>query len=116
MEFSDAQVKIFKSTIEVFNEYGLKLTVDQIAKNAGISKKTVYRDFTGKEDLFLQLVDYLWSNIKREEEEALNEEGLTTPQRLRKLLSAMPASALTLTQTAVSFCVTCVCRISATTL
>lgn len=91
MGFTDAQVKIFRSTIEVFNKYGLKLTVDQIAKNAGISKKTVYRDFDGKEDLFLKLVDYLWDNIKTEEEEALKEEGLPTLVRLRKLLSAMPS-------------------------
>ncbi|MBO4636588.1 MAG: TetR/AcrR family transcriptional regulator [Clostridiales bacterium] len=100
MDFSEAEVKVFQSTIVAFNMYGLKLTVDQIAKTAGISKKTVYRDFESKEDVFLKLVDYLWDSIKMEEEDALSEEGLTIPERLRKIMSAMPSwySAINLSQ------------------
>ena len=86
----EMKIKILKNTITVFNKKGLKLTMDDIAEQMGISKKTIYKYFDSKEQIFEHVVDYIFDDIKRREKEILSEEGLNTEQRTRKLLSAFP--------------------------
>jgi AcrR family transcriptional regulator len=86
----DMKIKILKATITVFNKKGLKLTMDDIAEQMGISKKTIYKHYKSKEEIFDQIVDYVFDDIKRKEQEILNEEGLSLEERVRKLLAAFP--------------------------
>jgi len=86
----DQKIKILKSTIKVFNIKGLKLTMDDIAEYMGISKKTIYKYYDSKEEIFDQIVDYVFDDIKRGEQEILDEEGLSLEERVRKLLAAFP--------------------------
>ena len=86
----DMKSKILRNTITVFNKKGLKLTMDDIAEQMGISKKTIYKHYKSKEEIFDQIVDYVFDDIKRKEQEILNEEGLSIEERVRKLLAAFP--------------------------
>ena len=86
----DQKIKILRSTIKVFNIKGLKLTMDDIAEYMGISKKTIYKCYDSKEEIFDQIVDYVFDDIKRREQEILDEEGLELEDRVRKLLAAFP--------------------------
>ncbi len=86
----DMKSKILRNTITVFNKKGLKLTMDDIAEQMGISKKTIYKHYKSKEEIFDQIVDYVFDDIKRKEQEILNEEGLSLEERVRKLLAAFP--------------------------
>ena len=83
----DLRNKILSNTIKVFNKKGLKLTMDDIAEQMGISKKTIYKYFDSKEDIFDQIVDYIFDGIKDREKEILNEEGLTIEERTRRQVS-----------------------------
>jgi Transcriptional regulator len=83
---------ILLSTMEVFNYKGLKFTMDDIAKNINISKKTIYKIFNDKEEMFLALVDYLFDGIKEEEEKVANDPSLTTLEKVKKILGVMPNS------------------------
>ena len=86
----DMKIKILKATITVFNKKGLKLTMDDIAEQMGISKKTIYKHYDSKEEIFDQIVDYIFDDIKRREQEILDEEGLELEVRVRRLLAAFP--------------------------
>lgn len=86
----DLKTKIMKETIRVFNSKGLKLTMDDIAEHMGISKKTIYKYYDSKEEIFEYVVDYIFDGIKRREQEILDEEGLSLKERTRKLLAAFP--------------------------
>jgi AcrR family transcriptional regulator len=46
---------ILEGTIQVFNEKGLKFTMDDIASLLGMSKKTIYKVFRDKEELFFKM-------------------------------------------------------------
>ena len=96
IRMNDLRQKILSNTIRVFNRKGLKLTMDDIAEQMGISKKTIYKCFESKEDIFDQIVDYIFDGIKDREKEILNEEGLSIEERTRKLLSAFPESFTTI--------------------
>jgi len=75
--------KILIATIQVFNRKGLKLTMDDIAREAGMSKKTIYTVFEGKDELFSEMVDFIFGQVAQAKADAL-EKGLAA------YLAAMP--------------------------
>ncbi|MBR6382086.1 MAG: TetR/AcrR family transcriptional regulator [Lachnospiraceae bacterium] len=85
------QNTILEGTIRVFNKKGLKFTMDDLAHELGMSKKTIYTVFREKEELFLAMVDYLFDSIKRSEEEVLQNEELSTVEKIREILGVLPA-------------------------
>lgn len=81
---------IILSTIEVFNDRGVTFTMSDVATNIHISKKTIYKEFDTKEELLDTVVDYIFDNIKAKEEQIMNDKSLSTVDKLRKILGAMP--------------------------
>ena len=62
MEVKD---KILETALHLFFRYGIKaITMDDIAKEMGISKKTIYKFFTEKDDIVNALME---ENIKKNE-------------------------------------------------
>lgn len=54
----EPQEKILKTSLELFFKYGIKhVTMDEIAKELGMSKKTIYQFYKEKDDLVNQLCD-----------------------------------------------------------
>lgn len=89
---SEVKKTILNGTLEVFNEKGLKFTMDDVAKQLGMSKKTIYKVFHDKEEMFLDMVDYLFDQIKVSEAEVMQDGSLNTLQKIQKILSVMPES------------------------
>ena len=69
----ELQKKILEGTLEVFNQKGLKFTMDDLAGHLGTSKKTIYMVFRDKEALFLAMV-----------------ESGNTLEKIRKILGVLP--------------------------
>lgn len=54
----EPQEKILKNSLELFFKYGIKrVTMDDIAKELGMSKKTIYQFYKEKDDLVNQLTE-----------------------------------------------------------
>ena len=83
---------ILDATIMVFNKKGLKFTMDDIAAQLEISKKTIYTIFSDKKSMFLAMVDYCFDNIKESEKIVLHDNSLSTIEKLRKLMGVLPES------------------------
>ena len=64
---SQLEEKILLAAIEEFGRKGLKFTMDDIAKNLSISKKTLYHVYDNKEAMLLALADYCFVDIKKSE-------------------------------------------------
>ena len=86
----DNKTKILEATIKVFNKKGLKFTMDDIASELSMSKKTIYTVFKYKETMFYQMVDYCFDNIKRSEEQVINDDSLSTVEKIRRILCVLP--------------------------
>lgn len=55
--------KILTSSIELFSQYGFKsITMDDIARRAGISKKTLYQHFANKHEVVNESVTWYKNN------------------------------------------------------
>ncbi len=58
LELMEPQEKILKVSLELFFKYGIKrVTMDDIAKELGMSKKTIYQFYKEKDDLVNQLCE-----------------------------------------------------------
>ncbi len=84
------RVTILEGTIQAFNRKGLKFTMDDIANQLGMSKKTIYTVFRDKETMFFAMVDYMFDSIKESERQVLGDESLTTVEKIRRVLGVLP--------------------------
>ena len=87
----DNKEKILEATIKVFNRKGLKFTMDDIASELSMSKKTIYTVFRDKESMFFAMVDYCFDKIKESESEILNDDLLSTVEKIRGVLAVLPS-------------------------
>ena len=83
--------KILEATIKVFNRKGLKFTMDDIASELSMSKKTRYAVFRDKESMFFAMVDYCFDKIKESESEILSDDSLSTVEKIRGVLAVLPS-------------------------
>ena len=88
----DNKEKILQATIQAFNQKGLKFTMDDIASILAMSKKTIYTIFKDKNTLFMEMVDYLFDTIKESESEIIEDNTLSTIEKIRRILGVMPES------------------------
>ncbi len=86
------RVKILEGAIKAFNEKGLKFTMDDLAKVLGMSKKTIYKIYDDKEDMFLAMVDYCFDKIKESEQAIINDDSLPTIEKISRILGVLPES------------------------
>lgn len=73
----DALTKILTVAVESFRQYGFKtITMDDIARKAGISKKTLYQHFTSKPEVVLATVtwyqEYIHNHLLKINEDSEN--------------------------------------------
>lgn len=92
MEGQENKEKILEATMKVFNRKGLKFTMDDIAAELSMSKKTIYRVFRDKETMFYQMVDYCFDRIKESEAEVVHNTNLCTVEKIRAILCVLPES------------------------
>ena len=71
----------------VFIERGFHgASLDEIAERAGYSKGAVYSNFTGKDDLFLAVLESVYADI-RQAEQALHLDEIEPVEAIRRLVS-----------------------------
>ena len=55
---------IIAGALKVFNQLGIdKTTMDQIAKESGFGKATLYYYFSSKEEVFIEIMNYGWVDL-----------------------------------------------------
>ena len=86
----ELQEQILEETLKIFNKKGLKFTMDDIAHDLGISKKTIYTVFSTKEQLFLTMVDYIFDGIKESEQQVMDNDELDVVSKIRSIFKVMP--------------------------
>ena len=84
------QKNILDATLRVFDQKGLKFTMDDLAKELSISKKTIYTVYDDKEALFLAMVDYIFDSIKESEQMNLTDPSLSVVEELHRILGVLP--------------------------
>lgn len=86
----DLRLKILLSTIEVFNNYGMRFTMDDIASNMKISKKTIYTVYRSKDAMLLDMVDFIFDNIAISKGATIEDSQESLGDKIKTHLTAMP--------------------------
>lgn len=82
--------RILEGALNVYKKKGIKFTMDDLASELGMSKKTIYTVFTDKSTLLLDMVDYGFDTIKESELKVMEDDNLSTIDKLRGILGVMP--------------------------
>ncbi len=82
--------QIIESAIRLFEQKGLSFTMDDLAAGLRISKKSIYREFSSKEELLLSVCDNAFSEIYSLKK-SLAEKDTDLSTRLSEVMIALPA-------------------------
>lgn len=77
-----AQQEIFRS--------GFRFTIADIARQCGVSTKTIYEWYSSKEELIHDMVQQAIDEIKKREQAIIHDQTLNTMDKLRALLVLLP--------------------------
>lgn len=76
--------KIVQSAIALWGK-DISCSLDDIANNVGVSRRTLHRHFSGKEDLIISVFDFIIEEYLNEVQSILNS-SLTTVEKLKSFL------------------------------
>ncbi|MBO6215352.1 MAG: TetR/AcrR family transcriptional regulator [Lachnospiraceae bacterium] len=82
--------KIIGGGMAVYKRKGPKFTMDDLASELSMSKKTIYTVYRDKKALLYDMVEYTFDEIKRAEQTVIDNEELGTLEKLRGILGVMP--------------------------
>lgn len=85
---SELRERIVEESVRLFLERGYsKVTVDEIVDSLGISKKTLYKLFSKKEELLEAVFTFLKGEMLAEIEGVMNDSQLDLLERVKKMLT-----------------------------
>lgn len=82
--------RIIEGALHIVEKQGVKFTMDELASELGMSKKTIYTVFRDKNELLIAMVDYVFDYIKEGEALVMEDKHLSLLQKIRKILGVMP--------------------------
>ncbi|EQD27023.1 TetR family transcriptional regulator, partial [mine drainage metagenome] len=86
----DRYADLVSAAAKTFAERGVQNTVvSDIVKAAGVAQGTFYLYFKTKDDIVLAVVDHLVGALRANLAEAVESEGLSAPERLRRLCNVL---------------------------
>ncbi len=83
---AEVKRRILEATIQIFNERGLKFTVDELTSSLSMSKKTFYSVFMDKRSLFYEMVDYCFDYIRESKSGVVRSEALDLVTKIRLVM------------------------------
>lgn len=82
---------LLEATLGLVSRDGLRFTMDDLASELKISKKTVYKFFDSKEALLMAVAEDCFMKIKAKEKEVLEDPSLSLLDRIERLIIAFPS-------------------------
>ncbi|MFA7228413.1 MAG: TetR/AcrR family transcriptional regulator, partial [Melioribacteraceae bacterium] len=80
--------RILNKAYEMFHGYGFsKITMEEIAAELGISKKTLYKHFSNKEHILKELISSIKCEVNEFIEELLADKSIEFIEKLKKFMN-----------------------------
>lgn len=84
--------RIVQKAMEEINLHGIKFTMASLAAKLGVSKRTLYENFSSKEALIAAITDTIIADLTSQDQEACQNTSLDFNDRLKSMLAAYPKS------------------------
>ncbi|MEK0399408.1 TetR/AcrR family transcriptional regulator [Tetragenococcus halophilus] len=82
--------RIIEDFVKEMETKGMKFTMDDLVHRIGISKRTLYEHFSSKAEILEVLIDETIAEVNHKTENVLQNEELSTIQKLRKVITMTP--------------------------
>lgn len=89
MEMDAIEQKILNAVADLFEEKGLRFTMQELASSLHMSKKSIYKLYDNKEDLMIRLIEDGFDMI-HEQKEKIIASDLSTVEKLKQEMVALP--------------------------
>ncbi|MCR5451014.1 MAG: TetR/AcrR family transcriptional regulator [Lachnospiraceae bacterium] len=86
----EVREKIIEGTIAACRKKGLKFTMDDVAGELSMSKKTIYTVFSDKVSLMDAMVDYIFERVKEDQNKVVSDSSLDITEKMKRILTTMP--------------------------
>lgn len=83
----DIKERIVAQFLQEFNKKGYKVTLDGISEKLHISKKTIYKYFASKSDIYLYILDCVLDEVVSRQKEIFDDCSLSISEKIRFILS-----------------------------
>ncbi len=86
----DNKARILEGALNVYKTKGVKFTMDDLANELGMSKKTIYTVFPDKGTLLYEVVDYTFDSVNELQSKVVNDPELSLIEKLKTILGVLP--------------------------
>lgn len=84
------EINIYQKTLKLFGNKGLRFTTEDLAKELGTSKRTIYAYFSTKDEIIEKTIDFVFSEILTSDNEILENNELTLQEKIKKYFQNIP--------------------------
>lgn len=81
---------VYFAVLKLFGSRGARFTTEDLAKELGTSKRTIYTYFLNKEDMIDKTIDFVFADIIKNDNLILENQMLTTEEKLKLLCGNTP--------------------------
>ncbi|BCN29321.1 TetR/AcrR family transcriptional regulator [Anaeromicropila herbilytica] len=74
--------RIIEECIRLFNEKGCRFTLDDIVQSLRVSRKTIYKYFLSKDDIFKGILDEAYDDIHMKQNQIFQDDTLTISEKM----------------------------------
>ncbi|MEJ8547283.1 TetR/AcrR family transcriptional regulator [Brevibacillus borstelensis] len=85
------QERIVQLAIREIHSKGLKFTMGELARQAGMSTKTLYGYFSSKEELITTIIERAIKELQEKEDEIIGRTDIDLTEKLKLLLALVPS-------------------------
>lgn len=82
--------RIIQAFIEETRTNGIKFTMDDLAKRLGISKRTLYENFSSKLEILESIIDLTLEELEKRSRQISEDETLSLKEKIQQTISIMP--------------------------
>lgn len=84
------KTRIINAFIEETKMNGIKFTMDELAKRLGISKRTLYENFSSKVEILNAIIDSTLEEFEEQSNRILNNDALTLVEKVKQTIKVVP--------------------------
>ncbi|KOS68881.1 transcriptional regulator [Lysinibacillus contaminans] len=84
------KTRIIHAFIEETRNNGIKFTMDDLARRLGISKRTLYENFSSKVEILDSIIDLTLTEFDEQTRLIIDNPELTLPEKIKKAIVVLP--------------------------
>ncbi|MFF2480404.1 helix-turn-helix domain-containing protein [Paenibacillus sp. NPDC058071] len=85
-----ADENVFLTIVKLMSLKGIHFTTEELARELGTSKRTVYMYFANKEEIIDQTISFIFAGIHRSDQQIASNASLAYPDKLKQVAYYLP--------------------------